>query len=169
MVLLAGCDVRVVPVEPTASNVTVPVPGARGCEDGVRFAVVAGDSAMGLRVVDFEVVNCGTAPYRVSGYPGIRLFDAGRRPVAVSVEHGGGSIATIPDNPPADFTLRPGERARSGVVWRNLVTDSATAVTAAYLEVTTGEGAPWRDVPLAGDTIDLGNTGKIGVRAWVRA
>jgi uncharacterized protein DUF4232 len=194
---LGGCGARVVASGAAASGVAVAVPTGPSttvsstpatvppveCSaEGIRFAMVGGDSAMGLRDMTIDLVNCGTAPYTVSGYPDVRLFDEGHQAVAVTVEHGDGSIATVPefDNPPGEVTLQPGERARSGLLWRNLVTDPdlTKSVTAYYLEATAGPGEPWLSVPLVVPdattgarqvTIDLGNTGKLGVRAWTKA
>lgn len=187
---LTGCGVRVTPAGsgasgvaatvPTTTSTAVTMPPVECSPEGVRFAVVGEDAAMGLRDVAFEVVNCGTAPHTVSGYPEIRLFDEGHQSVPATVEHGSGTIATVPefDNPPGEVTLRPGERARSGLLWRNLVTDPdpAKSVTAHYLEVMTGR--TWQDMPMVMPddlqgarqvTVDLGNTGRLGVRAWVRS
>lgn len=198
LLVSGGCGVRVVATGAEASGVaaTVPatatvatttstrltMPPAECSAEGVRFAVVGGDSAMGLRELAFELVNCGTAPVTVAGYPDVRLFGEDHQPVTVAVERGDGSIATVPefDNPPGEVTLQPGERARSGLLWRYLVTDSdlSKSVTAYYLEATAGPGRPWLDVPMvmpdatAGArqvTVDLGNTGKLGVRAWTKA
>lgn len=135
------------------------------------------DSAMGLRVLAFDVVNCGTAPYTVAGYPDVRLFDEDRQPIDVTVEQGDGTIATVPafDNPPGEVTLQPGERARSGLLWRDLVTDVDLdkVVTGHYLEARAAAGA-WQDVPLftpngQPTTVDLGTTGRLGVQAWHKA
>lgn len=192
---LGGCGVRVVAAgadatgvattvrdEPSATATKMTMPPVKCSPEGIRFAVVGGDAAMGLRDLALELVNCGTAPVTVTGYPDVRLFGEDHQPLTVTVEHGSGSIATVPDfdNPPGEVTLRPGERARSGLLWRNLVTDSdlSKSVTAYYLEATAGRGTPWLDVPMVMPdavlgarevTVDLGNTGKLGVRAWTRA
>jgi hypothetical protein len=195
---LTGCGVREAPAVARATDVPVvvangsdmtttstsqvTVPPVTCSAEGIRLAVVATDAAMGLRDLAFELVNCGTAPYTVSGYPDVRLLDEDHQPIEVTVEQGDGSVAMVPefDNPPGTVTLQPGERARSGLLWRNLVTDAdLTKVATAYsFEVRTGAGKPWQEVPLVmpDDTngarqtlVDLGNTRKIGVRAWLKA
>jgi uncharacterized protein DUF4232 len=140
------------------------------------FSVASTEAAMGLRVLTVEMVNCGTTPYVVNGYPALRLFDEDHEPIDVAVGQGSASIASVPDfdHPPTEVVLQPGEKAWSGLLWRNLVTDSTVkASTAAYLEVAPAPGRPWQDVPLVwrGDAtdIDLGNTGRLGVEAWKKA
>lgn len=139
--------------------------------EGVRLSVAGTEAAMGLRVLTVELTNCGSRPYTVRGYPSVRLFDEEREPIEVAVRQGSGSIATVPafDVPPERVTLRPGEKARTGLLWRNLVTDSTVkATTAVRLEVASAAGEPWQPVPLGAPavTIDLGNTRELGVRAW---
>jgi hypothetical protein len=171
LALLAGCGVRLEP-EPleitsvTTTPVTVP-PG----ECAVEFSTLGADAAMGLRVLTIEMVNCGTEPYTVNGYPSLRLFDEDGEQVDVEVARGSGGIATLPDYdvPPAEVILQPGEKAHAGLVWRNLVTDATVdATTAVRIEAAPAPGQPWQEVPLD-VTIDLGNTGRLGVQPWHRA
>jgi hypothetical protein len=167
---------------PTVSTPPVTMPPVTCSAEGIRFGVVATDGAMGLRDLAFDLVNCGTAPYTVSGYPDVRLLDEDHQPIEVTVEQGDGSVALVPefDNPPGTVTLQPGEHARSGLLWRNLVTDpDLTKVATAYsFGVRTGAGMPWQEVPLVMPddvngarqvTVDLGDTRKVGVRAWLKA
>lgn len=176
LALLAGCGARLnptplentLPVAPTTTTVTVS-PGE--CAEGVEFATLGADAAMGLRVLTIEMVNCGAQPYTVNGYPDLRLFDEERERIDVVVAQGSGGIATLPeyDVPPAEVTLQPGEKARAGLVWRNLVTDSTVdATTAVRMQAVAAPGERWQEVPMD-VTIDLGNTGRIGVQAWHRA
>jgi hypothetical protein len=87
------------------------------------------------------------------------------------VLQGSGGIASLPDFdvPPAEVVLRPGERAWAGLVWRNLVTEvDVDASTAVRMEAAAAAGQPWLAVPMD-VTIDLGNTGRLGVQPWHRA
>ncbi|MFF4419861.1 DUF4232 domain-containing protein [Streptomyces sp. NPDC001549] len=124
---------------------------------------------MGLRVADFQLVNCGTQPYVLEGYPQLSLRDNLNDPVEVAVEHGSAGITTgTPnlDEAPRPVTLAPGQAAFFGMVWRNLVTESATpAVTARIVEVEPRPGAPRLWLRLAAP-VDLGNTGKLGLGPW---
>jgi hypothetical protein len=116
----------------------------------VRFSVAGADAAMGVRVLTVEMLNCGSAPYPVHGYPSVRLLDEERKPLEVTLAPGSASIATVPgfDAPPRAMVLRPGERARTALLWRNSVTDSGVAArTAFHLEAAATAGEPRRPVP----------------------
>jgi hypothetical protein len=186
LALLAGCGVR-----PAASGgpdiprptSSVPAPRPKVPEvvcspKGVGISVAGGDAAMGLRTLTLELANCGATPLTVNGYPAVRLFDEDGQPIEVVVGKGSADIALVPDfdNPPRPITLQPGEKARSGLLWRNLVTDATVkATTATRLEAAPAQGDPWQEVPMVLPnevtgattvTIDLGNTGRLGVQAW---
>ncbi|WP_405769209.1 DUF4232 domain-containing protein [Streptomyces sp. NBC_01538] len=135
---------------------------------GIRVSADKGDAAMGLRVVGLHLDNCGTRDYTVEGYPLLELLDDTRKPVTgVRILHGSAEITTGagPDNPPRPVTLRPGESATAGLVWRN-TTEFGTAVNVPYVRVRAKAGAaPVTVTP----NLDLGTTGKLGVRPWERA
>ncbi|MEV6953259.1 DUF4232 domain-containing protein [Streptomyces sp. NPDC051183] len=166
---LAGCDVPPAPQaveEPTARATAAA--GAECPEGGVRAFEGTGDAAMGLRVAQIQLVNCGAQPYVLEGHPDIRVLDGQRRPVEVSVGQGSNGIssATGLDAAPQRVTLQPGEAASVGLLWRNLVTDAAVpAVEGWVLDIGPRPGAPRLTLALK-NSIDLGNTGKLGVGAW---
>ncbi|MFF3858331.1 DUF4232 domain-containing protein [Streptomyces sp. NPDC002209] len=191
---VAGCDVPPAPAaapgpsapRPPAPTVTASPPtvtaspptvtdspppaGASACpEGGVRLLEGAGDAAMGLRVADIQLVNCGTQPYVLEGYPEIRLLDRKRAPVEVTVVHGADGITGAPsgaEGAPQRIELRPGQTASLGMVWRNLVTDSAVPAAEGWvLDVTPRAGAPRVELELR-HSVDLGNTGKLGISPW---
>jgi Protein of unknown function (DUF4232) len=180
LALLTGCVARPAPIDdntpPTTSRPAPPECPA----EGVEISVAGTDAAMGLRTMSLELVNCGTSPYTVRGYPSVRLFDEDREPIEVAVGPGSNGVATVPafDVPPQEVTLQPGEKAISGLLWRNLVTDSTvTATTAVHMDAAVLEGKPWQQVPMTvpdevngtrTTEIDLGNTGKLGVQAWTK-
>jgi hypothetical protein len=123
---------------------------------------------MGLRAMGLELVNCGTRPYELRGYPAPRLRDADGDPIAVRIVPGARPITAGFDQPPTRIVLRPGERAGAALLWRNLVTDATVvASNGAYLDVAPLAGRPAHPVELDGP-IDLGNTGRLGVSAWKR-
>ncbi|MFJ3911958.1 uncharacterized protein DUF4232 [Streptomyces sp. 2132.2] len=178
-----GCDVPPAPdaapgpsgIRPPAPTVAAspPAPKAPACPaGGVRLAEGTGDAAMGLRVADIQLVNCGTEPYVLEGYPEIRLLDGKRAPVEVTVQHGGDGIAAAPtgtEGDPQRVELRPGQAAGFGMVWRNLVTDSTVPAAEGWvLEVTPRAGAPRVELELR-HSVDLGNTGKLGISPWKAA
>lgn len=132
---------------------------------GIRVTADDGDAAMGLRVVGLFLENCGDRDYTLKGYPRLTLLDDDHQPVdGVTIVHGGGGIATVTgfDDPPRTVTLAPGERARSGLMWRN-TTGSGTAVGVPYVRVLARpDAAPVMITP----HLDLGTTGKLAVSAW---
>lgn len=136
---------------------------------GVRISSPGSSAAMGLRALGLELVNCGTKPYRLNGYPVLRLFDGDGDTIPVRVVHGAREITSGFDDPPRPLTLQPGERAGAAVLWRNLVTDPTVVATdGERLEVAPEVGGAAQVVGLDGP-VDLGNTGRIGVSAWKKA
>ncbi|RDG35116.1 DUF4232 domain-containing protein [Streptomyces corynorhini] len=134
---------------------------------GIRISADDGDAAMGLRVVGLRLDNCGTRAYTVEGYPLLELLDADRGPVdGVEILDGSGEITTGagPDEPPRPVTLQPGERATASLVWRN-TTEAGTAVNVPYVRVRAKAGA---DPVTVTPDLDLGTTGKLGVRPWAK-
>ncbi|MGW4820288.1 DUF4232 domain-containing protein [Streptomyces sp. NPDC004227] len=135
---------------------------------GIRVSADEGDAAMGLRVVGLHLDSCGTCAYSVEGYPLLELLDDDLEPVdGVEILDGSGEITTGagPDEQPRPVTLEPGESAIAGLVWRN-TTEFGTAVNMPYVRVRAKEGAaPVTVTP----HLDLGTTGKLGVRPWEKA
>jgi hypothetical protein len=151
--------VRGVPAD-EASSASGPCP-----KSGVRLYADQGDAAMGLRVVGLHLVNCGTEPYRVNGYPKLEIQDEDHDTVdGVRVLQGTDQISTGTggSGSPQPVVLRPGEAAVAGLAWRN-TTQAGEPVNAPYVRVWAKPGAdPVTVVP----ELDLGTTGKIGVGPW---
>ena len=159
------------PAPPTAPPATVPP-----CPpSGALVTVDVADAAMGLRVMAIVLTNCGPQSYTVEGYPTLTLLDEERRPFDVEVFHGAEPVTGnegyctptgLFDAGPQPVTLAPGERARSGVVWRNTTTDQLDRlVNATHLSVVpAATESPQVVTPDA--VIDLGTTGRLGVSAW---
>ncbi|MGW1778272.1 DUF4232 domain-containing protein [Streptomyces sp. NPDC002143] len=136
---------------------------------GIRLTADEGDAAMGLRVVGLHLENCGKKDYSLDGYPQLSLLDEDRRPVeGVQILQGGDSISTGTgyDDPPSPLTLKPGETAVSGLIWRNTTEAGLDAVTVPYVRVRAKSGAA---PVIVTPHLDLGTTGKLGVGAWKRA
>ncbi|MEV0690732.1 DUF4232 domain-containing protein [Streptomyces sp. NPDC050388] len=132
---------------------------------GIRISIDEGNAAMGLRVVGLHLDNCGTRAYTVEGYPLLELLDEGLEPVdGIEILDGSGDITTGagPDEQPRPVTLEPGESATAGLVWRN-TTEFGTPVNVPYVRVRAKEGA---DPVTVTPHLDLGTTGKLGVRPW---
>ncbi|MDN3261998.1 DUF4232 domain-containing protein [Streptomyces sp. CSDS2] len=135
---------------------------------GIRVSADKGDAAMGLRVVGLHLDNCGERAYTVEGYPLLELLDDALRPVdGVEILHGSGEITTGagPDEPPRPVKLEPGESATAGLVWRN-TTQFGTPVNVPHVRVRAKGGA---DPVTVTPHLDLGTTGKLGVRPWQKA
>ncbi|MFI6978897.1 DUF4232 domain-containing protein [Embleya sp. NPDC050154] len=123
---------------------------------------------MGLRAMGLTMVNCGDTTRTVTGYPAIRVLAADDTELDVAIEPGAASIATIDTlrAEPRPVTLRPGERAISGVAWRNTVTSAAGADPSGHrLDVAPLPGQARQRLPIPGG-IDLGDTRRLGVGPW---
>ncbi|MGW6402647.1 DUF4232 domain-containing protein [Streptomyces sp. NPDC055134] len=123
---------------------------------------------MGVRVVGLRLDNCGTRDYTVDGYPLLELLDDDLNPVhGIQMLDGSGDIITGagPDEQPRPVLLKPGESATAGLVWRN-TTEAGTAVNVPHVRVRAKAGA---DPVTVTPHLDLGTTGKLGVRPWEQA
>ncbi|MET8810549.1 DUF4232 domain-containing protein [Streptomyces sp. NPDC004549] len=132
---------------------------------GVRVWADQGDAAMGLRVTGLHLENCGTVPYTLDGRPQLQLLDADHRVVQGIRLVPGDEVANLDGSPDVvrPVTLRPGERALATIAWHNTVQTVGTPVNAPYLRVRAKAGAaPVMVTP----ELDLGTTGRLGVRAW---
>ncbi|MEU4541117.1 DUF4232 domain-containing protein [Streptosporangium sp. NPDC023825] len=160
----AGVRVRIAEVRSVPAD-EAPAPAGSCPPSGIRVTSGNGDAAMGLRVVGLRLENCSTRTYRLNGYPRLQLLDEDRKPVTgVKVLHGSGGISAVTgfDDPPRAVTLKPGESASAGLLWRNTVT-AGTPVNLPYVRVNAKAGA--RPVMVTPE-LDLGTTGKIGVSPW---
>jgi hypothetical protein len=152
-------DVKRVPAD------EAPAPEGSCPASGLRLFADDGDAAMGLRVVGLHLENCGSRPHSLEGYPVLQLLDEELEPVdGIRIVPGGEGVALLDgfDAPPRPVTLRPGESARAGLMWRN-TTQSGEAVNVPYVRVRerTGSGPV-----IVAPGLDLGTTGKLGVSAW---
>ncbi|MET9295346.1 DUF4232 domain-containing protein [Streptomyces sp. NPDC003077] len=134
-------------------------------EPGVRIAGGPVSAAMGLRAMSISMTNCGTRPYEVNGYPGLRVLDDKREPLAVRTVDSSSIASDIKDPGARPLTLRPGERAIAMLVWRNTVDSITEPANGEFLEVTPAKGRPPQVVK---ELIDVGTTGKLGATAWKR-
>lgn len=138
------------------------------CPNGIRVSAGPVNTAMGLRAMDVTLENCGTATYRVKGYPGLRPLDEDHeRVTGVSVVHGSAGISQVPemDEPPEPVALEPGETATAGLLWRNTVTEATGPTNLPYLLVEVKPGA-LRLLVAPDGGLDLGTTGRLGVGPW---
>ncbi|WP_374986644.1 DUF4232 domain-containing protein [Streptomyces fradiae] len=134
----------------------------------MRVSLGDTEAAMGQRALSVFLDNCGSRPFEVGGYPDVAVLDERGEDLEVSVRLGsravdGGATRSV-------FVLRPGQRARSGVLWRNTVTRSdVVATNGASLRVAPGPGAAPQTVAPHDGPLDLGNTGTVEVMPWAPA
>ncbi|MEU0428243.1 DUF4232 domain-containing protein [Streptomyces canus] len=148
------------------------VPGAEASsasgtcpKSGMRLYADQGDAAMGLRVVGLHLVNCGTRPLQLNGYPKLTIQDEDHHTVdGVQILQGTDQISTGlgGDGRPQPVVLRPGEAALAQLAWRN-TTQAGAPVNAPYVRVWATPGA---DPVTVTPELDLGTTGKLGVGPW---
>ncbi|MDQ0757774.1 DUF4232 domain-containing protein [Streptomyces canus] len=134
-------------------------------KSGMHLYADQGDAAMGLRVVGLHLVNCGTEPTQLNGYPKLTIQDDDHQTVdGVQILQGTDQISTGlgGDSRPRPVVLHPGEAAVAGLAWRN-TTQAGEPVNAPYVRVwATPAADPVTVVP----ELDLGTTGKLGVGPW---
>ncbi|MFF0086679.1 DUF4232 domain-containing protein [Streptomyces canus] len=134
-------------------------------KSGMRLYADQGDAAMGLRVVGLHLVNCGTGPLQLNGYPKLTIQDEDHHTVdGVHILQGTDQISTGlgGDSGPQPVVLRPGEAAVAQLAWRN-TTQAGAPVNAPYVRVW---ATPAADPVTVAPELDLGTTGKLGVGAW---
>jgi hypothetical protein len=131
---------------------------------GVLIRAGGGNAAMGLRVHGLELLNCGTRPYPVRGYPAVQILDADRQPLDLDVFNGKSVITMLDsiDAPAEAITLKPGESAWATIAWRTTARDGI------FIEAAPLPGRPSQTVD-PGQMIDLGDGGRLGVGPWRRA
>jgi hypothetical protein len=130
----------------------------------VRIQAGARDAGAGARTLELDLMNCGSAPYTLTGYPDIQVLDSDRRPLEIVVTHQP-PISNDGRTPSLrTIHLTPGHGALVLLEWHNTVTD-ATPVTGRYLKVTARAGDEPQLVELGRD-MDLGTTGTLKVSPW---
>jgi Protein of unknown function (DUF4232) len=144
------------------------------CDNGLQFTTTDGDAAMGLRVMQVQVRNCGTEALQLNGYPQVQLLDEERQPMVVDILEGSGGISSVDgfDAPPQPITVQPGETAKTAFMWKNTNTGEVPPQVGWYADMAAAPGGVWYELaPLPPRTsmhIDLGTTGRMGVQAWHR-
>jgi len=154
---------------PSRSASPVPTDLPPVCVSGLSIRPGVPDAAMGARYLGIGLLNCGTKPYRIKGYPVVRALDATKVPFDLVVNEPG-ATPSLPDNfagPPKEVVLQPGESAHAMLAWRVTVTDWETATEATYLDVAPAAGQTPQLVT-AGTPYEFGNTGHLTVSAWIK-
>lgn len=177
---LVGCGAR--PEAPSLPepgvarpiSLSTPTSGEPSCDTGLLFRSGFTDAAMGLRVMAVEVVNCGTQPVELNGYPQVKLLDEHWQQLDVQILDGSGGIASVDgfDTPPQPIVVQPGETAKSAFMWKNTNTSVEPPQIGSHVDIAAAPGGtfqPLLTTPPGKDLfIDLGSTGRLGARAWHR-
>lgn len=158
-VLTSSCVDRAAPdPEPTRRGPACP-------ESGWRVEIGPTDAAMGIRVMALTLTNCGDETFTLDGYPDVEVLDQDGEPLPVAVVDGDIASVAAFDVAPVPVRVEPGGTAISGILWRNRVT-TGPAVTGYGLAVRPGDGDRPQRLLEEDLHIDLGDTGRLGVRAW---
>jgi hypothetical protein len=117
---------------------------------------------MGLRASGVELVNCGTRPYTVHGYPSVQVLDDAGEALTLEIVNGRSAVTMLDsvDAPPRTVVLEPGESAWSTLVWRT------TAREGVRFWVVARPGEPPQTAAPTDGGIDLGDGGRLGVGPW---
>lgn len=150
---------------PEASASAAPASSAQSScpASGAQVSVGPVDAASGLRAVTLSLVNCGSAPYPVAGYPGLELLDEQEQAIDVQVIQEPDPIGNGAVVGPASMTLQPDQRAQAVLLWRNTVELGAVDTPGSYLAVTP---SPQEAPQLVALDVDLGTTGRLTVGPW---
>ncbi|MEV3857168.1 DUF4232 domain-containing protein [Streptomyces sp. NPDC050095] len=137
---------------------------------GTRITAGRGDAAMGLRVLDLTLTNCGSTTVELYGYPRLTPQKPDGTPVErVRVLEGTDGITTGVDAGPRRITLRPGESAVTDLVWRNTYDDTTHPPVTVDQVVVDPRPARGTATVIPDPPLDLGSTGRLGTTAWHRA
>ncbi|MET7367118.1 DUF4232 domain-containing protein [Streptomyces sp. NPDC005566] len=104
------------PADAPAQGAPSPAGSTADCPaSGARVDVGPVETAMFHRAVVLTLVNCGTKPYRVNGYPSVRALGEDGERIPVPVNAGGSMFGS--DQGPKGVTLKPGKTVRSILAW----------------------------------------------------
>jgi hypothetical protein len=150
---------------PSSGAPTAAPPADEGDCPASGTVVSAGpvDAAMGSRAVTLSLVNCGSTPYTVEGYPELRLLDEQQAVIPVTVAEEPDPIGGKPDWAPTPVTLAPGQTAQAVLLWRNTVEVGLDDTSGTYLGVTTATGDTEQVIEL---DVDMGTTGRLTAGPW---
>lgn len=177
---LSGCGARpeAPPVpKPEAARpiaLVTPAAGEPSCDTGLQIRSGFTDAAMGLRIMAIELVNCGAQPVELNGYPQVKLLDERWQQLDVQILQGSGGISSVGgfDTPPQPIVVQPGEQAKSAIMWKNTNTSVEPPQIGSHADIAAAPGGTFQSLlttPADKDLfIDLGSTGRIGLRAWYR-
>ncbi|MFJ2572652.1 DUF4232 domain-containing protein [Streptomyces halstedii] len=128
---------------------------------GVSVGMGPVETAMFHRAVVLTLTNCGTAPYRVGGYPAVRALGEDGRRIPVPVNPGGSMFGQ--DQGPEQIELKPGGTVRSILAWVS-TQEGGDLIEGDALEIAAAPDAGARVFPLEGH--DLRLMDELNTTAW---
>nr|WP_319739320.1 MULTISPECIES: DUF4232 domain-containing protein [unclassified Streptomyces] len=152
---------------PATGDVTSPAPppsaAARAdCpSSGVVVDMGEVQAALGHRAVGLTLTNCGSKPYRVDGYPSVRVLDDEGEPLPVKVNPGSSYMGTDPG--PKEIMLKPGKSLHSLLAWVSTAT-GGDLIEGDALEIAPAPGLEARTFPLKGSDVRL--LDELNMTAW---
>ena len=118
-------------------------------------------AALGHRAVGLTLTNCGSKPYRVDGYPSVRVLDDEGEPLPVKVNPGSSYMGTDPG--PKEIMLKPGKTLHSLLAWVSTAT-GGDLIEGDALEIAPAPGLEARTFPLEGSDVRL--LDELNMTAW---
>ncbi|MET9476649.1 DUF4232 domain-containing protein [Streptomyces sp. NPDC002917] len=118
-------------------------------------------AALGHRAVGLTLTNCGSKPYRVDGYPSVRVLDDEGEPLPVKVNPGSSYMGTDPG--PKEVMLKPGQTLHSLLAWVSTTT-GGDLIEGDALEIAPAPGLEARTFPLKGSDVRL--LDELNMTAW---
>ncbi|WP_031081994.1 DUF4232 domain-containing protein [Streptomyces sp. NRRL WC-3549] len=151
------------PVRPGAASAppSTTAPAGDCPASGARVEMGPVETAMFHRAVVLTLTNCGTEPYRVSGYPAVRALDEDGRRIPVPVNPGGSMFGQ--DRGPQAVELKPGGTVRSILAWVS-TQEGGDLIEGDALEIAAAPDAGARVFPLEGH--DLRLMDELNTTAW---
>ncbi|MFF0285711.1 DUF4232 domain-containing protein [Streptomyces sp. NPDC005262] len=152
---------------PLTGDVAGPAPSPStatraGCPaSGVVVDMGEVQAALGHRAVALTLTNCGGKPYRVDGYPSVRVLDDEGEPLPVKVNPGSSYMGTDPG--PKEITLKPGRTLHSLLAWVSTAT-GGDLIEGDALEIAPAPGLEARTFPLEGSDVRL--LDELNMTAW---
>ncbi|WP_327175099.1 DUF4232 domain-containing protein [Streptomyces sp. NBC_01335] len=152
---------------PTPAQAAAPAPASAptptgDCPDsGVRVDMGPVEAAMFARAVVLTLVNCGTKPYRVDGYPSVRVLDENGDRLPVPVNPGRSMFGA--DLGPEPVALKPGGTMKSVLAWVS-TKEGGDLIESDSLELAAAPDAGSRNVPLVEH--DLRLMDELNMTAW---
>ncbi|MFE2020675.1 DUF4232 domain-containing protein [Streptomyces sp. NPDC059499] len=161
--------VRAEPLPTPSVTADVPAQGAPSPSEstadcpasGVRVDVGPVLTAMFNRAVTLTLVNCGTKPYRVNGYPSVRALGEDGKRIPVPVNADGSMFGN--DQGAKGVTLKPGGTVRSILAWVS-TEEGGDLIEGNALEIAPAPDTGARIFPLEGH--DLRLMDELNTTAW---